>query len=320
MNSDFGEPNPASRDLDRMQTTGSSRTSGSRGGFTLILLLIAFIGGIAATLWAMPTVKGWWNGGEPDTSADNASQALLNSDAEKDDMAPAAAVPSSMEVAALEARIAAVSAKLDAISTQADGAGGNAARAEGLLIAFATRRALDRGSPLGYLEGELRLRFGNSQPRAVSTIINTANSPVTLADLQSGLDDVAPLLTGTSEKRDWWAAAKKELANLIVIRKAGEASPVPQKAIERAKLLLSAERVDNAVEEIERLPDHEEADEWLQMARKYNEARRALDVIEAAAILEPRAVPVTARPAGTTNVQAAPPPPAVRTVPEPEEK
>ena len=82
-------------------------------------------------------------------------------------------------------------------------------------------------------------------------------------------------------------------------------------------MLLSAERVDNAVEEIERLPDREEADEWLQMARKYNEARRALDVIEAAAILEPRSIPVTARPAGQTNVQAAPPPPAVMATPDP---
>jgi hypothetical protein len=300
-----------------MQTTAPSRSSGSRGGFTLILLLFAFAGGIVATLWALPAAKRWWNGDETVASADNAAQALLSEDTEDGKTQQTAPPPSSMEVAALEARLAAVSARLDAISTQADGAGGNAARAEGLLIAFATRRALDRGSPLGYLEGELRLRFGGSQPRAVSTIINTANSPVTLADLQSGLDEVAPLLTGTSEKRDWWTAAKKELANLIVIRKAGEESPVPQKAIERAKLLLSAERVDNAVEEIERLPDREEADEWLQMARKYNEARRALDVIEAAAILEPRSIPVTARPAGQTNVQAAPPPPAVMATPDP---
>src|SRR3546814_3562519 len=33
-----------------------------------------------------------------------------------------------------------------------------------LLIAFAARRALDRGLSLGYLEAQLRLRFGDDQP------------------------------------------------------------------------------------------------------------------------------------------------------------
>ena len=148
MNSDFGAPNPASRDLDHMQTTAPSRSSGSRGGFTLILLLFAFAGGIVATLWALPAAKRWWNGDETVASADNAAQALLSEDTEDGKTQQTAPPPSSMEVAALEARLAAVSARLDAISTQADGAGGNAARAEGLLIAFATRRALDRARQL----------------------------------------------------------------------------------------------------------------------------------------------------------------------------
>ena len=289
-----------------------------RSGLILLFLVVAFIGGIIAALSARPAIERWWNGDDGSTMPeDNAAQPLLSGES-GEGTAPearnASASSSSMAVATLEARLAAVSAKLDAISAQAAGAGGNAARAEGLLIAFATRRALDRGSPLGYLEGELRLRFGDSQPKAVTTIVNAANNPVTLADLQAGLEDITPSLIGEGEKTDWWTATKRELANLIVIRRAGEPSPVPQKIVQRAKLLLSAERVDNAVEEIERLPNREDADEWLQMARKYNAARRALDVIEAAAILEPRAVSVNARPMGQTNVQAAPPPPAVRTV------
>lgn len=283
----------------------------------LILLLIAFVGGMIATLWATPALQKWWRGEESASGASgNSAQPLADAAVGQDRKIAAGPQPlTSLGVATLEARVAALSARLDAIAAQADGAGGNAARAEGLLIAFAARRTLDRGSPLGYLEGELRLRFGEAQPRAVTTIINAANSPVTLADLQAGLEEIAPQLIGASSKQDWWTATKRELANLIIIRKANEPSPLPQKAVARAKLMLSSGRVDNAVEEIERMPDHQDADEWLQKARQYNEARRALDVIEAAAILEPRKVPVTARSTSQTNMQVAPPPPAVRTIP-----
>jgi hypothetical protein len=148
------------------------------------LLALAFVGGIIATLWAAPQLRQAWGGGSTEQAEpDNESQALLTGEAEPS--VPAAQqAAATLNVAALEARLAAVSSKLDAISEQAAGAGGNAARAEGLLIAFSARRALDRGSPLGYLEGELRLRFGDTQPRAVATIVNAANAPITIADLQ----------------------------------------------------------------------------------------------------------------------------------------
>lgn len=286
------------------------RRGGLRGGLLLFLLVAAFAGGIAATLWTLPALQQWWNRDSGDqAAADNGMQPLLDESGPGRAGTPSAASATSLGVATLEARLAAVSARLDAISEQASSAGGNAARAEGLLIAFAVRRALDRGSPLGYLEGELRLRFSDSQPRAVATIINAAHAPVTIADLQAGLEDITPALLGTDgDRRDWWTATKQELANLIIIRKASAPSPVPQKVIERARLLIAGGRVDDALQEIERLPDHGEADNWVQMARKYNEARRALDVIEAAAILEPRSVPVAKRTTGQT-MQVAPPPP-----------
>jgi hypothetical protein len=127
---------------------------------TVLLLLFAltFIGGIAVAIWAAPKVRIWfgpaeWTTPEQLNTADNAS-------------APLPASPQS--VSQLEARLAAVSSRLDGITREADEAGGNAGRAEALLIAFAARRALDRGAPLGYLEGELRLRFADAQPRAVA--------------------------------------------------------------------------------------------------------------------------------------------------------
>ena len=42
--------------------------------------------------------------------------------------------------------------RLSRIDLQATAASGNAARAEGLLIAFAARRMIDKGEPLGFLE------------------------------------------------------------------------------------------------------------------------------------------------------------------------
>ena len=278
---------------------------GARGTLILLLVIAAFAGGVVVALWTAPLFNSWWRAAPSPSAAENS----LGTADDTGTTAGAAASVTPASVAALEARTAALSAQLSGIAEHAAAAGDNAARAEGLLVALAARRALDRGAPLGYLEGELRLRFGNAQPRAVATIISAAHAPVTLADLQAGLDEIAPALVGTQNKTDWWTATKRELGSLIIIRKAGSPSPAPQQAIERARSLLAADRAGAALSEIERLPNHGRADNWIQMAREYNEARRALDVIEAAAILEPRRVPVSPRAGGPTNMQVAPPPP-----------
>src|SRR5690606_230453 len=77
-------------------------------------------------------------------------------------------------------RVAALERRMDDIDLQSRSAVGNADRAGGLLVAFAARRALDRGVGLGFLEGLLRQRFGRSQPRAVGMIILASQQPVTL--------------------------------------------------------------------------------------------------------------------------------------------
>lgn len=252
----------------------------SRAGFILFFLLIAFIGGIFAALWTTGMLQRWWSDEAEIAPARVADNPASNGSAATD-----------LSVAALDARIAALSARLDSLSAQAMIAGSHATRAEAVLIAAAARRALDNGAALGYLEGELRARFGEAQPRAVSTIISAASEPVTLPDLQSGLDALGPALLGSRESGDWWTAAKRELANLVIIRKAKVPSPAPEKALERARSLLIAGRVEAAMQEVERLPGRSSAATWIDQARRYNEARRALDVIEAAAILDPRATP-----------------------------
>jgi hypothetical protein len=177
------------------------------------------------------------------------------------------------------------------IDSQSRAAVGNADRAEGLLVAFAARRALDRGVALGYIEGLLRQRFGGSQRQAVATIITASRQPVTLEELQDGLQQVAPELTGGGPDQDWWSALRRELGGLITVRKAGTPSTMPAERLRRATRWLEAGQVDVALAEVLRMPGRENASEWIANARRYVAARRALDAIETAALLEPRTAP-----------------------------
>lgn len=199
---------------------------------------------------------------------------------------------------ALAARVAELETRLSRITLQAASASGNATRAEGLLIAFAARRALDRGLSLGYLEAQLRLRFGDDQPNAVKTIIDTARDPVTLEQLRSELDALAPQLVGRNSESggSLWTGIRRELGELFIVRPAGTQSPRASERIDRARRYLAGEQADKAIEEVEAMPGAEVASEWLIDARRYHEARRALDLIETAAILEPRDSPPAALP------------------------
>ena len=197
---------------------------------------------------------------------------------------------------ALAARVAELEQRLSRITLQAESASGNASRAEGLLVAFAVRRALDRGLSLGYLDAQLRLRFGDDQPNAVKTIIDTSRDPVTLERLRTELDAMAPQLVGRDGDGDGslWTGLRRELGELFVVRAAGTKSPRASERLDRARRYLSAGQADQAIAEIEAMPGADVAGEWLMDARRYHEARRALDLIETAAILEPRDSPPAA--------------------------
>jgi len=179
--------------------------------------------------------------------------------------------------------------KLNALDMQSRAAVGNADRAEGLLVAFAARRALDRGVGLGYIEGLLRQRFGDSQRPAVATILTASRSPVILQHLQDGLAQVGPQLLGGGPDQNWWTALRAELGGLVIVRKAGTPSPAPAEHLRRATRALEAGQVDVALLEVLRMPGRDKAADWIAEARRYVAARRALDAIETAALLEPRA-------------------------------
>jgi hypothetical protein len=247
----------------------------------LILLILAFAVGVAATILALPYLERWR--GDEAASAPVAARAAM----------PLPTRPTTGGISAtgadmLDGRVLQLEERLNHITVEAQAASGNAARAEGLLVAFAARRALDSGSPLGYVEGQLRLRFGRAQPRAVATIINAAREPVTLGDLRGGLTDIAPEVTSPSADAGWWQALNHEARELVTFRRSTTPSPRPQAAFDRALRLVDAGRVSAALAEIERMPNRAPAQPWMEYARRYLEARRALDLIETAAILEPR--------------------------------
>ena len=197
---------------------------------------------------------------------------------------------------ALVVRVAELEQRLSRITLEAESASGNASRAEGLLVAFAVRRALDRGLSLGYLDAQLRLRFGDDQPNAVKTIIETSREPVTLEQLRAELDTLAPQLVGRGgdDNGSLWTGLRRELGELFVVRAAGTQSPRASERLERARRYLGAGQADKAIAEVEAMPGSEVATDWLIDARRYHEARRALDLIETAAILEPRDSPAAA--------------------------
>lgn len=212
-------------------------------------------------------------------------------------------VLSPLDADGLAARVADLEQRLTRINLEAQSASGNATRAEGLLVAFAVRRALDRGLPLGYLEPQLRLRFADAQPNAVKTILDTAREPVTIEQLRGQLDALEPRLMGGIGEggQSFWTALTREVRELLVVRPAGSLSTGAQERLDRARRYLTAAQVDKAIAEVEALPGASVAEDWVIEARRYHEARRALDLIETAAILEPRESP----PMRTTADEAA---------------
>lgn len=190
--------------------------------------------------------------------------------------------------AELNRRIETLERRIGTIDVQARQAVGNADRAESLLIAFAARRALDRGIGLGYLEALLRERFAATQPQAVATIIAASNQPVTLQQLQDQLQELAPQLVEGSPKQSWWSAFKQEFSDLVTIRRSESPSPMPSERLARAQQRLESGQVSIALTELNRLPGRDKAATWFAAARRYIGARDALDRLETAALLEQR--------------------------------
>jgi len=194
-------------------------------------------------------------------------------------------VPPQTADAAAATRIAELEARLARVENAARQAVGSAGRTDALVVAFATRRAIDRGVPLGYLETLLVDRFGNRHPRAVATIITSARAPVSLDELVADYEKLGPELRGGGPQDSWWSNVQRELGTLIDIRRADVPSPKPDARYRRALSRLEAGNVDAALAETMRLPGAQNVGPWVAKARRYIAAHRALDEIESSALL-----------------------------------
>lgn len=185
----------------------------------------------------------------------------------------------------LDQRLAAAEQRLARLDLQAQAAAGNAARAEGLLIAFATRRAIERGAELGYLADQLRLRFSDQWPNAVQAIIRFSRDPIRIDNLTARLDGLGPQLAERGEGMSW-NRLQNELGQLFVIRRESTPSPQPERRLERARIALEQGRYQNAIDEVRGLPGADRAEGWIADAERFRDAMQALEVIETAAVLD----------------------------------
>jgi hypothetical protein len=189
----------------------------------------------------------------------------------------------------LEQRLAAAEQRLTRLDLQAQAAAGNAARAEALLIAFATRRLIERGDELGYLADQLRLRFGDERPNSVNTIISFSRSdpPIRLDGLLARLEGLEPQLQERSEGPSW-EAFTRELGELFVIRRESTPSSQPERRLQRARFALEQGRYRSAIEEVRGMPGADRAKGWIADAERFAAVMEALENIEAAAVLDER--------------------------------
>lgn len=284
---------------------GKKQVSRRRAWLSALLIPgIAFLLGLAAMGWALArwddVARALGVAPAPVPAAPAAAEPVLEPvlAAEPTPAEPAAEPERIIVDPEITRRVAQLEQRIGEMRQEARAAVGNADRAEGLLVAFAARRALDRGVALGYLEALLRQRFGDTQPQAVGTIITAARNPVTLEELREGLQEVGPELTGAPPDQGWWSALKSELSGLVTVRREGTPSTEPAARLRRAERRLEAGQVDVALAEVLRLPGREHAREWIAAARRYIAARRALDTIETAALLEPRVAQTRPAPNG----------------------
>lgn len=264
------------------------------------LLVLAFVAGVIATGWLL-TRTGWGAdaaaadvvAAEPAPAPDPATPALARLADSVDPVSGALTRPGGADAAQLKAappagslgplgeQVGTLEARLATIRTAADQAEGDARRAEAMLLAFAARRTLDRGVPLGFLQAQLRARFP-SQPRAVDTIVDAAARPVTVESLRAALPDLAVRRTGLGVL----SFLRREGQPLIAFRQSDQPSSSPAERLDRAEEALGRGDVAAALAEVETLSPTPERDAWVRSARRYQAVRQALDVVETAAILQ----------------------------------
>jgi hypothetical protein len=195
----------------------------------------------------------------------------------------AAAIPSASQPQ--NARIADLEARVGRVENATERAEGFAGRADALVVAFAARRAIDRGVALGYLEPLLVDRFGAQHQTAVATIVTASRAPVRLNDLTAEYEALGTELKRGGPDESWWSGFRREFGSIVEVHSANRPAMNADARYNRALQRLSTGDVDQALAETMRLPGASRAGDWITKARRYIAAHRALDEVESAALL-----------------------------------
>ena len=258
---------------------GSRATNGMNWSARLLVGLVLIILGAAAATWALahyqPAARFLGVANQPAATPPQSRPLVTQAPQPQAAPTPPAQQP---RLSDLEARLA----RVENATRQAQGSAG---RADALVVAFAARRAIDRGVALGYLEPLLVDRFGAQHEQAVATIVTASRQPVRLNDLISEFDDLGPVLRRGVGQESWWNSFRSELGSIVEVHRADQPAINPDARYQRAQRRLSAGEVDQALAETMRLPGARGADDWVAKARRYILAHRALDEIESAALL-----------------------------------
>ena len=250
-------------------------------GTRLLIALVFVLVGAGAAVWSLahyPRAAQIAGVAADDPHAEPAKQSL----AKVSETPPPAAAPAP---AAEAQRIAALEQRVSQMEKATERAEGFAGRADALVVAFAARRAIDRGVALGYLESLLVDRFGAQHQAAVATVITASHQPVRLSELTSEYEALGPELRRGGPQDSWWTNFRREMGSLVELHRADRPAVNAEARYTRARMRLSTGDVDQALAETMRLPGAACASEWTAKARRYVAAHRALDEIESAALL-----------------------------------
>lgn len=255
--------------------------TGMGWGSRLLVALVLILVGAAAAVWALghyrpaARILGIAPAEQPVIATPR--PVMVNAQPQQS----AATAPSSTD----DKRIADLENRLARVESATARAEGSAGRADALVVAFAARRAIDRGVALGYLENLLVDRFGADHRAAVATVITASHQPVRLDDLISEYDVLGPDLRRGGPQDSWWSNLRRELGGLVEIHSASRPATKPEAQYRRASQELAGGNVDQALADTMRLPGSSRAGDWVGKARRYILAHRALDEIESAALM-----------------------------------
>ena len=258
---------------------GSGTRNGMGWGARLLVALVLILAGAAAAVWALGRYQSaarFLGVANPQPVMLTPKPVVTNPVPDAPAVAPATA--DSSRLATLESRIAQV-------ENATERAEGSAGRADALVVAFAARRAVDRGVALGYLERLLVARFGPQHQAAVATIITASRQPVRLNDLIAEYETLGPELRRGGPQDSWWTNFKREMGSLVQVHRSTRPSANAEARYARAMQRLSSGDVDQALAETMRMPGATQASAWIAKARRYVASHRALDEIESAALL-----------------------------------